>query len=70
MRQHSTRDQMTQKLTTLQYRSPYGFNKGNSSIPLFEIHKLIEENKSELQTKTERNASNIRELRHNRNIKM
>ena len=35
-------------------------NKGNSSIPLFEIHKSIEKNKSGLQTKTEGNASNIR----------
>ena len=44
-------------------------NKGNSSIPLFEIHKSIEKkNKSGLQTKTEGNASNIGEkLRHNRN---
>ena len=44
-------------------------NKGNSSIPLFEIHKSIEKNtKSGLQTKIEGNASNIRgELRHNRN---
>ena len=42
-------------------------NKGNSSIPLFEIHKSIEKkNKSGLQTKTEGYASNIRELRHNR----
>ena len=35
-------------------------NKGNRSIPLFEIHKSIEKpNKSWLQTKTEGNASNI-----------
>ena len=43
-------------------------NKGNSSIPLFEIYKSIEKKKSGLQTKTEGNTSNIRgELRHNRN---
>ena len=42
-------------------------NKGSSSIPLFKIHKSIEkEYKSGLQTKTEGNVSNIRELRHNR----
>ena len=43
-------------------------NKGNSSIPLIEIHKSIEEKtKSTLQTKTEGNTSNIRgEQRHNR----
>ena len=42
-------------------------NKGNSSIPLFKIHKSIEKKtKFGLQTKTEGNVSNIRELRHNR----
>ena len=34
-------------------------NKGNSSIPLFEIHKSIEKKqKSELHTKTEGNTTN------------
>ena len=44
-------------------------NKGNSSIPLFETHKSIEENESGLPTKTAGNALNTRgEQRHN--IKM
>ena len=42
-------------------------NKGNSSIPLFEIYRSIE-NQTRLQTKTEGNTSNVRgELKHNRN---
>ena len=45
----------------------WSINKGNSSMPLFEIHKSIEKKpKSESQTKTEGHTSNIRELRQNR----
>ena len=57
------------KNTSSIYSLRFSF-KGNSSIPLFEIHKSIErkKNKSELQTKTEDNTSNIRgEIRNNRN---
>ena len=36
-------------------------NKGNSSIPLFEIHQSIEKkNNSGLHTKTDENTSNLR----------
>ena len=47
-------------------------NKGNNSIPLFEIPKSIKKRKkkSGLQTKTEGNSSNIRELRHNENTSL
>ena len=58
-------------VTSLVHTTYYSFSiyKGNSSIPLFEIYKLIEKKtKFGLQTKTEGNASNIRgKLRHNRN---
>ena len=37
-----------------------GLIKGNSSITLFESHKLIEKKKSGLKTKTEGNTLNIR----------